>query len=72
MRDLSDFLKDSWDFFTLVSLFVGYFLTERAKFRYLEGPKGLQDKPPCPVGSHYSFPATSPIISFAFALWKNV
>ena len=50
-----------------IRLFVAYFLTEGAKFLSFKGPRGMQDKPPGPVGYQYSPQATSPIINSAFA-----
>ena len=46
-------------------------LLKGPSFGNLKDQRGLQDKPPGPVGYHYSPPATSPIISSAFALLEN-
>ena len=46
-------------------------LLKGQSFGNLKEKKGLQYKPPGPVGQHYSPSATSPKISYAFALWAK-
>ena len=60
-----NFLYDRQSVFWLFSLLKGQI------FGNVKDQRGLQDKPPGPVGYHYSPPATSPIISSAFALLAN-
>ena len=71
-RDISDFFETFLRYFHtsqpvcwLTSLLTG------PSFGKLKAQRGLQDKPPCPVGSHYSSQATSPIISSTFARSEN-
>ena len=47
-------------------------LLKGPSFGNLKDKWRLQDKPPGPVGYHYSPPATSPISSSGFALWANM
>ena len=68
-----DFVKLVWNFlnFLYVNQFVCWLtsLLKGPSFGNLKDQRGMQDKPPGPVGCSNSPLATSPIISSAFALW---